>query len=372
MDDDRKNLALNLVPGLGPVGWAKLADTHGGPGEILDAGYEQLRKSGISEKAARAIRGFNAWDEVDRRLETLHRIGGRIISKEHSEYPRSLRAVHAAPMVLYVLGQIEPVDELSVAIVGTRKPGGYGKRVARKLAFQIASSGVTVVSGLALGIDGQAHKGTLDAKGRTIAVLGSGLDNISPPSHMNLAEMVSQNGAVISEFPPGTEPMPGNFPRRNRLIAGLSCAVLVIEMPKRSGAGITAGYAVEQNKDVLVVPGPIDDPNYLGSHQLIRDGATPVFETMDLLERVLPDSARKMGGRQPFLVEVQSIVDKRKLSPEKAQVLKEIGSEPIHIDQIVDSTGLTIENVSTILLELELENLVVQLPGKLFRTNLEA
>ena len=372
VNDDRNIMALNLVSGLGPVTWAKLHDALGGPGEIIEAGIDRLRKSGVSEKVALNIFSFDKWDEVDRKLEILDRIGGRIITKGHLEYPKGLVGIHSAPFALYVLGQMEPGDELSVAIVGTRKPGGYGKRIARKLAFQIASSGVTVVSGLAMGIDGQAHKGALDAKGRTIAVLGSGLDTISPSRHADLALKVAENGAVVSEFPPGTVPIPGNFPRRNRLIAGLSTAVMVIEMPEKSGAGITAKYAVEQNKDVLVVPGPIDDPNYFGSHRLIRQGAKPIFETMDVLESVIPDAARKMGGTEPYLVEVSSTLAQRKLTPEKAHVLKEIGSEPIHIDQIAGGAGLTIENVSTILLELELENLVVQLPGKLFRINLEA
>ena len=364
--DVRALLALTTISGLGPVTWRKLSDVFGQPESILSASYDLLRKAGASEKVAKGICSFSDWATVDRQQERLSQIGAGIVAFGQPEYPQSLVRMHDPPMVLFVKGTILPTDELAVSVVGTRNPGGYGKRIARKLAFQIASSGGTIVSGLALGIDTQAHRGALDAGGRTLAVLGSGLDVVSPQSNRELARVIAENGAVISEFPPGTEPMPGNFPRRNRIIAGLGAAVLVVEMPEKSGAGITARFALDQNKDVLVVPGPIDSPNFAGSHQWIRDGARPVFDAVDVLQIVLPESARRMQRQTPLLTNVKQGETEVQLPKGQAQVLNEIGLDPIHIDRIVEATGLTTGDVLTILLELELNNLVRQLPGKLF------
>ena len=365
--DDRVLMALSLIPGLGPVTWRKLANEFGGTDRILSSSYEQLRQAGAPEKTAEAIRSFSRWDEVDEKLEKLEQIGGRIVAFEDDGYPTPLKQIHDSPMVLFVQGSLLPSDDLAVAMVGTRRASGYGKRIAHKLAFQIAGSGVTIVSGLALGIDTESSKGALDAKGRCIAVLGSGLDVISPSSNRGLAQKIASNGAVITEFPLGEPGYAGNFPRRNRIIAGLAAAVMVIEMPIKSGAQITARYALEQNKDLLVVPGPIDNDGFAGSHQKIREGARPVFDAVDVFESVLPEAARRMGMKEPLLVEVEKGGADCKLPPDQARVFKEIGSEPIHIDTIGRSMGLTIENVLTILLELELRELVIQLPGKMFR-----
>ncbi len=365
--DERSIIALCLVSGLGPVTWRKLSTVLGGVTQVLEVSEQELVQAGATARLAKSIRSFSDWEQVDQRLELLRQSGGRMLIFGQEGYPEPLTHLHDAPMVLFAQGEISPSDEVSVAIVGTRRPSGYGKRIARKLAFQIASSGVTVVSGLALGIDGEAHKGAIDARGRTIAVLGSGLDRLSPARHQELAGLVAQNGAVLTESLPGADPLPGNFPRRNRIVAGLSAAVLVVEMPDKSGAGITAKCAVDQNKDVLVVPGPIDNENFIGSHRWIRDGARPVFDAMDVLENVLPEAARRIGRQTSLLNEVSQGGASMKLPPDQARIFKEIGSDPIHIDTIASNSGLTIENVSTILLELELRNLIVQLPGKLFR-----
>lgn len=370
--DQRAWIALLLVKGIGPVMGRKLLDAFGHPENILAASAERLRAAGASKAAAQAVTSFDNWKEVDQNLATLERIGAHMVPLGSDAYPRHLAQIHDPPLVLFVKGDLSEQDDLAVAVVGTRRPGGYAKRIARKLSFQIASSGVTIVSGLALGIDGQAHQGAMDAKGRTIAVLGSGLDRISPDSHRPLARVIAQNGAVVSEFLPETEPRPSNFPRRNRVVAGLSASVLVIAMPAKSGAGITAKAAVDQNKDVLIVPGPIDDPDFAGSHRWIRQGARPVFDAMDVLEEVLPDAALRMGREGPLLVDAKSKQENIKLPADQATVYKELGSEPIHIDAIASGSGLTIEQVSTILLELELRNFIVQMPGKMFRLNQEA
>ena len=362
-------MALTRIPGLGPVTWRKLAGKLGGADKVLGVSRQRLIHEGASKKVASAIASFSDWEQVDQCLARLREIGGRIIGYGEPDYPANLVPLHDPPMALFVRGTLEPGDALSLAMVGTRKPGGYGKRIARKLAFQIASSGVTVVSGLALGIDTESHKGALDAGGRTLAVLGSGLDVPSPPSNRSLAEKIANNGAVISEFPPGTEPFPGNFPRRNRILAGLATAVMVVQMPGKSGAHITASFALEQGKDVLVVPGPIDDAGFAGSFRLLRDGALPVFEAMDALEAVLPQEALRAAREKPIVKKVSHGRTTVKLPADQGGVLELLTSDPIHLDEIVSRSGLTIEKVLTILLELELRNLIEQMPGKRFRRN---
>jgi DNA processing protein len=365
--DQQALMALSMVPFLGPVSWRKIAGNLGESEEILGASRQRLIQAGASKKVADSIRAFNDFKSVDQKLKVLESLGARMVPANSPEYPRPLLDLHDSPMVLFVLGEISPADEVALAMVGTRKAGGYGLRIARKLAFQIASSGITVVSGLAEGIDSQSHAGALDAKGRTIAVLGNGLEVSMRGTRGKLAEKIGKNGAVISEFPPGTPGHKGNFPRRNRLIAGLATALCVVEAPARSGASITVRFALEQGKDVLVVPGPIDDPGFEGSHRWLREGAKPALSAMDLIESVLPEAARRMPVEPALVGSPKSLKSPVKLPPEQARVLDAIGSEPVHVDAIAESAGLTIENVLTILTELELGNFVVQLPGKSFR-----
>jgi len=372
MADNKILMALSMISSMGPVHWKRLSQTLGGEENLIGASRKKLKEAGATDRIADQLSSFSNWDEVSKNLHALENVGGRIIHIDQDEYPRHLKKTRDAPRVLFVIGRIKPEDELSLAVVGTRKAGDYGQRIARKLSGQIAGSGVTIVSGLALGVDGEAHRGALGAKGRTIAVLGSGIDNIYPKEHRALGKQIAGQGAVISEFPPGRAPMAFNFPRRNRIIVGLSIAILVVAMPKKSGAGITARYAVDQNKDVFVVPGPIDDPVFAGSVKWLKDGAKPVYEAMDVLESILPEGARRMDAQTSLFDEVTKRMPKPDLSKNQASVFKELGSEPIHIDDISSSSGLTTELVSTILLELELKNLVIQMPGKLFRKKLEA
>ena len=363
----RNWLALCLVRGLGPVGWLRLHHEFGGPDAILGASVSSLRQAGAGDKVASAIASFNEWDRVDQGLDLLDGLDARMVSIDEPEYPEALRQMHDPPPVLFVRGKLTVGDEMALAVVGTRKAGEYGLHAARMLSYHVAASGVTIISGLALGIDAQAHWGAINAKGRTVAVLGSGLDAPGPAANRELADGIADNGAIVTEFPPQVAPHPGNFPRRNRIIAGLSTAILVVESPKKSGSLITVKYALEQGKEVLVVPGRIDDPNFEGSHQLIREGAKPVFHATDILEIAVPEAARRMETTEPFVVEVSSRKAKEKLPADLARVYGEVGVEPIDVDAVARKAGLTSAEVLSILLELELRNLVQQLPGKRYK-----
>lgn len=371
MADPRTKMALSMVYSMGPVHWRRLAGELGGEASLLEVSEERLLKSGATAKIAKDLSTFDQWEKVDESLDILDSINARIIHIDDPEYPEPLKKLRDAPMVLFVRGAIKPEDELALGIVGTRKPGDYGLRIAKKLSNQIAGSGVTIISGLALGIDGEAHRGALGAKGRTIAVLGSGIDKISPPSHNALGTKIIKSGAVISEFPPGTPPNPFNFPRRNRIIAGLSAGVLAVAVPAKSGAGITIKYAIDQNKDVFIVPGPIDDKNFTGSHKWIREGATAVFEAMDVLEKLVPDAARRMGRELNLNANDSEPLPRPKLPPDLDAIFTLLGVDPVHIDNIAQDAHLTSKQVSTILLELELRGLAVQMPGNMYRINTE-
>ena len=372
MADKKTQMALSMIHSLGPVHWERLAKSLGGEENLLGASHQKLIDAGATKRIADGLSSFSDWEGVKKNFDALDRIGGRMLHIDNEEYPTQLKTLRDAPRVLFVLGEIKPEDQLSVGVVGTRRAGDYGNRISRKLSQQIAGLGVTIISGLALGVDGAAHTGALDANGRTLAVLGSGIDNIYPKGHKALAGQIAKQGAVISEFPPTRPPHAFNFPRRNRIIVGLSVAVLVIAMPQKSGAQITARYAVEQNKDVFVVPGPIDDPAFAGSIKWLKDGAKPVYDAMDVLENVLPDAARRMDIQTSFLNAIGKSKAPPDLPADQALVFKEIGAQPIHIDEISNAVDLTTGQVSTILLELEIKNLVVQLPGKLFRIQMEA
>lgn len=369
--DPRIIMALTMVKGLGPVTWRKVENALGTPEAMMNASVSDLKEAGVKQEVAQNIAHFNQWDQVDQNLKQLDSLDGRIIAFADPGYPQPLKHLHDPPGALFMRGQWLASDELSVAMVGTRKAGGYGKRIARKLAFRIASSNVTVISGLARGIDSESHGGALDAKGRTVAVLGNGLDVTFPPENDRLTEKIVQNGAVITEYPPGTASFAGNFPRRNRIIAGLCAALLVVESPMKSGSKITSRFAAEQGKTVLVVPGPIDDPNFQGNIDLIKQGATPVWDALDILQVVLPEAARQMDLGISLTKRVEKPEITVNLSPSQSKVFEQIGPEPVNVDTLAGQTGLTIENLLYILLELELQNLVTQLPGKRFRLNLE-
>ncbi len=365
---ERNWLALSYLDGkgVGPVTARRLLAAFGDPENILRQNAKALREAGASEKAAAAITGFHDWEKVRAGEKVLELAGAKMITENDDAFPKSLRRIDDPPFVLFVLGEITPEDALAVSMVGTRKPTEYGLRTARNLARQIAECGVCVVSGLAYGIDAASHEGALLSKsGRTIAVLGSGIDVIYPTTHAGLAREIAKRGAVVTEFFPGTSAKREHFPRRNRLIAGLSNGVVVVEAAKKSGTMYTVDFAAKQGKPVFGVPGPIDSHASAGVHGLIRDGATPVFEAMDVLSAILPEYRRREDLPEPEFLDKEKFKKSLDLTGDAGLVLEALSfEEPRHVDELGEISGLPAQRLLTTLLEMELRGVVAVRPGK--------
>jgi DNA processing protein len=313
---------------------------------------------------AQAIAGFRQWDRVEEHLSRLQAFGARMMTLNDPGYPLRLKEIPFPPPVLFAKGDIKPEDSLALAIVGTRGASYYGAKTCRGLARELARRGVTVVSGLARGIDTAAHQGALEGGGRTLAVLGCGLDVVYPPENREMYGRIQENGALISEYPLGTPPEAHNFPPRNRLISGLVLGVLVVEAGAKSGAHITAQCALEQGREVLAVPGPISSPTSLGPHRLIQQGAKLVQDVDDILAE-LPDAGglvRPEAARQP-----EGPIGAR---PTHFRVddplLPLLGSEPMQLEELVQACRLPAPEVMSRLTLLELQGLVRELPGKCY------
>ncbi len=357
-------IALNMIPGVGGVTFRRLIGFFGSPGVALNASLKDLsRIRGLTPAICQSIVEHRDSVPVERELDMIQRHGCKVITIQDEAYPANLEAIYDPPQVLYVKGHLLPEDALAISVVGTRSASSYGRMVAEKISSQLAARGVTIVSGMAYGIDTAAHRGALDGDGRTIAVMGNGLDIVYPDRNTSLFEKIIDSGAVISEFPMGTKPLRGNFPRRNRVISGLSLGTLVVEAPKRSGALITADFALEQGREVFAVPGQIFSETSGGTHDLIKQGAKLVESVEDIIEE-LPSYAL-----QPFTEEDFEIEETRmelQLSGEEKAVWKVVGDAQIHIDDISRQAGLPPYKVSAALVMLELKGLVQQLPGKMF------
>ncbi len=314
---------------------------------------------------------FHAVDQTDKAMSaTRERIRNETdrapkqIPLGDTAYPANLREIQAPPARLYVRGALAEDDALAVAIVGSRAATPYGVAVAERLAADLAARGVTVVSGLARGIDSAAHRGALRAGGRTIAVLGSGVDVIYPPENRRLAGDIEASGALVSQFEPGTPPLAGYFPARNRVIAGLSLAVLVVEAAEKSGSLITAGLAAEMGREVLAVPGPLTSPQSVGAHRLIQDGAALIQGWEDVVGQ-LPlfwrDRVRALTPEPS-----QAGAPARDDDPETEALLRILGEEPLGIDSIIERSGIAVGRASALLVTLEVEGRIRQLDGKRF------
>jgi DNA processing protein len=352
-------IALSRVKGLGCVSFKRLAEHFGDPTEAFSSSAEELAAiPGIAREVIDGFGHFAAWDEA---REELRRVDGAqvaILPYTAPAYPARLRAIADPPPFLYLKGEIRPEDDRAVAIVGSRSAGDYGRRVARDLCRGLASLGFTVVSGMARGIDGTAHETALNAGGRTLAVLGSGVDRAYPPEHDKLYQRISAQGAVISELPLGTRPMAFNFPARNRLISGLSLGVVVVEATEKSGSLITAALALEQGREVFAVPGEAGSSRSRGAHRLIRQGAKLVETVDDIIEEVAPQLlARSASADQP----ARRLPENASVDARKIFALLQDGSR--HIDELIEASGLSSARVSEILLELELQGFLRQLPG---------
>jgi DNA processing protein len=364
MDENAWWLALHLVPGVGRITFKKLVSYFGHPREVMRATAGQLlRVSGIGPKLAQAITGFQSAVEVGRELEAASAVGCQIITLEAAAYPPLLRAIEDPPPVLYVKGDVGELAGPGVAVVGSRRPSVYGKVVAEQLSRGLSEAGVTIISGLARGIDSVAHLKTLEHGGRTIAVLGSGLSHMYPPENRQLAERVSRQGAIVSEFSMRTKPDRLNFPLRNRTISGLSLGTVVVEAGERSGALITAQWALEQGREVFAVPGNVTAPTSRGANRLIKMGAKLVEGVEDILEE-FPQYA--LGGKHTQTPESNTLCQADS-TPDESRILALLdAAEARHIDRIIEQANFPTSMVSALLLKLELEGKVTQLPGKLF------
>ena len=349
-------MALRSLPGLGVVIFHRLLKKFSSPELVFQAPYEQLvQVKGVSPGLAQTIRDFDAWPGWDAVLERLVNLGGEVITFADARFPAALRQIPYAPPFLYVKGTILPTDDLAVAVVGTRKPSYYGRRVSYRLATDLCRQRVTIVSGLARGIDTAAHKAVVDCGGRTLAVLGCGLDVVYPPENKELYRLIPQHGALISEFPLGTPPEARNFPIRNRIISGLSRGVVVVEAGTQSGTHITANYALEQGREVFAVPGPIDSPGSVGPHRWIQQGAKLVREASDIMEE-LTGYAAAAPTSEPSASALRL----------EDPIIAHLSNAPLQLDDLIRAAGLSAPEVMSRLTLLELQGLVRELPGKYF------
>ncbi len=355
-------LRLSLVPGVGPRARAVLLERFGTAERILAAAQSELRDvPGIGVKLSRALTRAEKEIDVDAELATCREHAIRILFDEEAEFPRGLREIHDPPSVLFLRGEILPRDALGIAIVGTRHATRYGRRHAERLGAGLARAGLTIVSGLARGIDAAAHRGALEAGGRTIAVLGGGLLQIYPPEHRQLADEVARQGALISELPPRVRPASGTFPQRNRLVTGLSLGVVVVEAAERSGALISAEHAMEQGREVFSVPGPVDSHVSRGCHRLLREGARLVESVDDVLEELGPLVEAAQIGPDRIVRHPAELL----LNDIEQAVLAEIGAEPTKIDEIVLASGLPVHRVLSTISVLEMRRLIRRVSGVL-------
>lgn len=348
--DPRYWIGFQLIPGIGPVAVATLLQHFGSLDAAWEASEVELAEAGITSNAAKSIAEQRRGIDLQAELDKLERHGVRAIPLDDPDYPRLLREIPTPPILLYIRGTLEPEDDLAIGIVGTRRATGYGTDMTRRISTDLANAGVTVVSGLALGVDTVAHRAALDAGGRTIAVCGCGLDTIYPPRNRNLAARIVEQGAMVSEFPIGTKPDARNFPARNRIISGLSRGTVVVEAPRRSGALITARFAADQGRDVYAVPGSALSQASEGCHMLIRDGATLITSAADILEELNVASAQSAVQTRMALPE----------SEEERRLYDLIGAEPRHVDELCQESGLPIQETNGLLLALELKGLIRQ------------
>ncbi len=355
-------LRLNLIEGVGPRLQDALLKQFGTVEAVFAATGRELRRvPGVGPRLAKAILEARDSDAAERELERCRRLGVRLLRRGQPDYPRLLERIADPPRLLYCRGSLLPRDELAVAIVGTRRCSLYGRQQAERLAGALARAGLTVVSGLARGIDAAAHRGALAAGGRTLAVLGTGLAKVYPPEHAELAERVAEQGALLSESRLDQEPLAGLFPQRNRLISGLSLGVIIVEATRNSGAIHTARHAMEQGREVMAVPGRVDSLTSEGCHDLIRDGATLVRNADDVLEALgpLPQPVQQTDDRLVHSPRELS------LNEQERQVLNLIGHEPRSVDEVLQAAQLDTPRVLATLTVLEMRRLIRRLPGGL-------
>ncbi len=353
MSDLKYWVAFNRIPLLGPARFAAMERHFGTLEEAWNASPSGLKQASLDDGVIRSIVTRRPSIDPNGEMERLERLGVQVINWRDSSYPPRLREIYDPPPILYVRGCLLSEDERSVAVVGTRRPTAYGREVTYRVASDLARNRVTVVSGLARGIDGLAHRAALESGGRTIAVLGSGIDVIYPREHTDLAQQIIEGGAVVSEYPLGTRPMAGNFPRRNRVMSGMTLGTLVVEAGEVSGALWTVRHALEQNREVFAVPGSVFSPASRGTNQLIQEGAKLVMDHKDILEELNLSAV----GQQ---MEMKAILPQ---DDTEANLIRYIAYEPVHIDEVIRRSGLPIATVSSTLAVMEIRGLIRQVGG---------
>jgi DNA processing protein len=375
--NDRKyRIALKSIDGVGSLGFKNLVDAFGHPKKVFNASLQSLTAvPGIGPRTAGNVKDFNGWQKTEEELELLKKYDAGLITYQDSLYPRSLLNIYDFPPFLYAKGHLK-ADDVNIAVVGSRTASTYGKFSTERLCRELAIKGITVVSGLARGIDSAAHKGALAGKGRTIAVLGCGLDTIYPPENRELYEEIVAKGAVITEYAFGTPPSGSNFPARNRIISGISLGVVVVEANEKSGSLITAKLALEQGREVFAVPGSIDSAGSRGTNKLIKQGAKLIENAYDILEEILPqlEMPSQDALSEKSILKQDEAEEKRpqrktaahELTDVEQSVLKSMSSKAMDIDSIITATGLKPNEALNILLTLELRGIIKQLPGKKF------
>jgi DNA processing protein len=369
-------IALKSIPGIGNAAFPVLLDRFGSLEAVFSASADKLSATpGLSKKCVLSITCFSQWDNILRQVETLDKSGITVITYLDDFYPAKLAEIYDSPALLYVQGNLLP-DEINMAVVGSRAASTYGKYTTERISRELALRGITVVSGMARGIDSAAHRGALSAHGRTIAVMGSGLDVIYPPENKKLFQTISQNGAVISEYPLGTKPLAFNFPSRNRIISGMSYGVVVVEAGEKSGSLITARLAAEQGREVFAVPGSIDSANSRGVNSLIKQGAKLIENIDDILDDILPQldiaPVRQSSYKGPDLAAAVSttasagaVTTSDENETEKT-IINVISHGMMHADDIIQASGLSSADTLSALITLELKGVIQQHPGKLF------
>jgi DNA processing protein len=363
-------IALTLTAGVGPVIGRKLLDRFGFPGAALRASREQLAGFGLREETFDDLASGAPYAEAERQLAALEKSGGVALVFHDEEYPSLLRETHDAPLTLYGLGDVQAaLARPCVAVVGARQCSTYGRNAAMRLAHDLATHGVTVVSGLARGIDAAAHEAAVEARGMTIAVMGTGLDDVYPKENRKLAQSVTEYGALLTEFPFEKPPLPRNFPYRNRIIAGLSLGVLVVEAAEQSGSLITARLAMEQGRDVYAVPGNITSGKSVGPNRLIQDGAKLVMDWRDVVAEFSYELRllMQLGKSDEAVAGGAGPAAEADLTDDERRIFSLIGlDQPIHVDQLCAQSAMTSAQALAVLFNLEMKECVRELPGKLY------
>jgi len=353
-------VAFSLVKGIGPVRFRQLLSAFGTLQAAWEASDDALRSAGLDRRALHSLKETRRLITPAAELARLDHLGIAVLTWEDDLYPTllaSLRQIDHAPPILYLRGTLDAADEWAVAIVGTRSVSAYGRQVTHQIAGDLAANGLTIISGLARGVDAEAHQAALDAGARTIAVLACGLDTIYPPEHRQLAARIIQQGALVSPFPLGTEPVGGNFSARNRVMSGLARGVIVTEASDKSGALITAGHALEQGREVFAVPGNITAHSSAGTNHLIQDGAHPVLSAQDVLDVLNLERVADFTQARRVLPD---------MTPNEQAILAHLSADPTHIDEVVAAVGLSAAAVSSALVTLELKGMARSVGGMMY------